>query len=205
LYSSDGDEFCKCTADQSCGKRLPHKIVEIATSASVYEHWVTKEECTRCGWNKEYTDVHPGGDVGVLRSHEWEYTDGNGTCSVCKYECINNDKHDKYKFNEAINTNDATRHKVSYKCPYCNGEIYGSEKHLFNTYDYKPYDDTYHYLLQRCVGSDSGEAMLEDRSGCGYEVKKKAEHDYGDWITSTEATCASTGTKYRTCWDCGYT
>ena len=63
-------------------------------------------------------------------------------------------------------------------------------------------DDGYHYSVSWDKGSSAWTGVRENA-----DIKAVATptaHNFGDWKTTTEATCTTDGSKTRTCADCGY-
>ncbi len=89
-----------------------------------------------------------------------------------------------------------------------NGEVLKSEKVRFGenatapALPTKAADDTYHYTVKWDKGNSAWTSVKEDADIRAKETS--VEHTYGDWTTTTEATCTADGEKTRVCSDCGY-
>ena len=99
----------------------------------------------------------------------------------------------EHTFGEWVTITESTTEEQGLKrrtcsvCGYVEEELLPLHVHTYSE-EYE-YDDTYHW----------------HNSTCGHDViSTKEEHNYGEWVITTEAGVTTDGSKSRTCQDCGY-
>ena len=180
-------------------------------------HW---KECTSCG-NKADTSSHIYGNWTITKEAT-EETEGSKyhTCTACGYKetvVIPVLEH-THKYSDTWSI-DKTNHWKECKCGEKSGltkHIYGSwttikeatctssgtKKHTCTTCGYS--ETTSIPIIAHTYGgwTSNGTSHWKECK-CG-DKEYTANHTYGEWTVTKDATCTATGTKKHTCTTCGY-
>ena len=219
---ANGSKYRDC---DECGYKETVSIPMLSHTHSYSNEWKNNEtdhwkEC-KCG-NKNESATHDFGDWTITKEAT-EETEGskNHTCKTCGYketvsipvlshthsfsdwknndtshwkECKCGEKSElsAHTYGDWVVTNQATeettgsRYHTCTVCGYKETEEIPVIPHTHSFGDWKN-NDTSHWKECRCG-----------------EKSELSAHTYGDWVTITEATCTTTGSKKHTCTACGY-
>ena len=160
-----------------CGNKTTNVHTHKYSEEWSYTNTAHYHECTVKGCNTK----------GDLKEHTFG-TDGK--CTVCGY----------YDENKVVEISYVGTSQGHYKVDNKGNKISEIEEHTLVEYE----GDAYHSLADAtCTSPGRG---YKKCSVCGrlaeYEIPKK-DHEYGNWVTTKEATTTEEGTKKRECKYCG--
>ena len=188
--------ICEHT-DEKSGKAA-HSFGEYVSNndATTEEDGTKTRECSVCKYKDTVKDE--GSKIHVhTYSAEWTYdAENHWHKATCEHTTEVSDKAE-HTFGEWTTTKDPTEEEVGSKervCSVCNYKETAEIEKLAHTHKFSSdwtYDGTHHWYAATCEHTT--------------EVSEKAEHTFGDWTTTKEATEEAEGTKERSCTVCGYT
>ena len=186
-YDNDCDVDCN-----TCGKtRVITHSYKTEWSKNESLHW---HECSVCG-NKKDEDGHTPGAAATATTAQ--------TCTVCGYVITPATEHTTHT-PAASWTSDATHHW--HECTGCATELLDKAEH---EYDNDCDIDCNVCGKIRTVSHDYKTELSKDATGhwnecaeCGNKIQK-ADHTFGAWTVTKEATATEKGSKTRSC-ACGF-
>ncbi len=167
----------------------------------IYGEWITTKEatesssglrehsCAICGYTQ--SEVIPKLSHIHSFSNNWSY-DVNQHWHICS--CGTKDSLANHTYGEWITTKEATESSSGLRehscaiCGYTQSEVIPKLSHVHSFSANWSYDSNQHWHICSCGTKDS-----------------VANHTYGEWVTTKEATEFSTGLREHSCAICGYT
>lgn len=221
VYHSQGED-ATCTKDgyvvEVCSRcEEERNRTEIPAKGHSYGEWIVDKEptCTETGERhkvcSECEDVvtetldalghdiiHHDAKAPTCTESGYDAYD---TCSRCGYSTYKEIPATGHSYGEWIVdkeptcTETGTRHKVCSECDDVVTETLGALGH-----------DLVHHDAKDPTCTETGHDAYDICTRCGYstyhEIAAKG-HSYGDWVVDRDSTCIESGTRHKTCSECG--
>ena len=172
---------CKC-GDKSHLSSHTYGNWETTKEATCTETGTKKHTCTACGYSETAT-------IPVI-AHTYGDWKSNATSHWKECKCGDKTQLSSHTYGDWVITKEATCTATGTKkhtCTACGYSETATIPVIAHTYGDWKNDGTNHWKECKCGN-----------------VSEKANHTYGAWETTKDATCAETGTKKHTCTACGY-